>query len=501
MHDPSSVALGAGTTLYPTVRGVVEAPSVEDAEPVRECTRAARVAGSDDNDPAEQPNAFTDWTVASINPFASLAALQATLAPTTVTCVRSFGVSAWSPPPHPLRVRGHIVYLVVSTLEGETYHITGATSGFWVSKSGNAHFDPAPRTPTLKGLRSTPYHSLFELLAALSPAFATGIVASLELQNPSTAAIDIYASLPVTHSAPATSWIVPAPVHTSDPLRTQLAYLITTTTDAELLHPARDWNDELTQFKELPTTTPQEKLFRERLLSRVQSEFVSAATKAALSISRGDVPPLNPNEHDEAHTYVSSNMLFTRADDAIGSFSHLGGNEAARVAASKDLRGVGMLERLDIADLHTMATVIVDFCGQRWVVQSLVPGLFKTKEPVEESDLPEDASAEEVTARAEDKPFPSAATANLDDYPPQASFRIVYGSADPENPDAKVRTSKYFGTLAQQAAEGLKLAEHSVQDAEGRSVQLWTSADMHGIAGPDGRSYLLDCCTFTCSPS
>ena len=475
------------------------------AESSKKSKAAAAAPPTPDADAAPDANTvhpFTNWTLESLKPFDSFIQTQPpTTTSTASPCARYLAVSAWSPPPHPLRLRGHIIYLTFSTLEGEIFHITGATSGFWVSKSGLHTFDPSPRYPAPPGVQSTPYHSLFDLFSALSPIFAKGLVSLLEQQNPNVALTNLYATLPVTHAAPAASWLVAAPVHHSDPFRTQLAYLLTTTTKAELLPAARDWNDELVQFKELPSTTLADKLYRERLLSRVQSEFVSAATQGAIAIERGDIAALNPNESEESHTYIHNNMLYTRADDAVGGFSHVGGNAASRVAASKDLRGVGSLEKLDIDGLHTMATLLVDIGGKRWVVQSIIPGLLSNSSTqsleAEEAKQSPDKSDEENAAIAADKPFPSIETLNKDDYPPQSVFRIVYGSVNPELPDEKVRSSKFFGSLAQQIAKGLHLAEHTVSDAEGAKTSLWTSTDCHGIAGQDGRSYLLDCCMFS----
>jgi protein TIF31 len=458
---------------------------------------------------AEPAHPFVNFSIEDLNPYTAFEHLHPAASPSLATpCFKAFGVSPWSPPPHARRMRGDIIYLTVTTLEGDSFHITGSTSGFWISKMTSHSFDPLPKAVQPAGLRHTPYHSLFELFSALSPGFVKGLSKLIESQNSAPASADIYASLAIMNAIPAAPWLIPAPVHTSDPFRTQIAFLLTSTTNADLLPPARDWNDELAQYKELPQKTLPEKLVRERLLHRVNADFVNAATRGALSIARGDVPPLNPNEPQEAHTYIYNQMLFTRADDAINAWEHAGGNEASRVAASKDLAGVNILERLDIGGIHTMATAIIDYCGDRWVAQSLIPGLFKTKEldeevkkgEVEETDVvvypAGDAEAIKTAAEAlaNDKPFPSDATVNKDDYPPTGVFRIVYGSSNPEAPDENIRSSSYFHQIAGKVAQEVKLAEHTVVASDGKSTSLWTSTDMHGIAAPDGRSYFIDCC-------
>jgi protein TIF31 len=239
-----------------------------------------------------------------------------------------------------------------------------------------------------------------------------------------------------------------------------------------------------------------------------------------MQVARGDVPPINPNEPLSAHTFIHNNLLFTKAEDSIGLYSHgLGGNEASRYAAGKDLKGIELLERLDVDGLSVMQTVLVDYQGSRWIVQTLIPGLFKAgRDEAEELAAkaeekltgtkpaskparvyPEGDKAAQgasETAAKEDKPFPSEETANKLDYPPTSSFRIVYGAADPEDPDASIRNSAYFHeNLAKKVAKKMRFAQHTVKSRDGKQVELYTASDMHGIAAPDGRSYFIDCCT------
>ncbi|KAK4706107.1 protein TIF31, partial [Phenoliferia sp. Uapishka_3] len=526
-YDPASIGISSGATLYTSVRGAAPAGDVaapeEEAEVKGKKSKALKKPEAPISAPTEpetesapKENAkhpFSDWSISDLSPFSYLEHLRPATTPALASpCIKALGISAWSPPPHPRRMRGDIVYLTLTTLEGESYQVTAAATGFWIAKSTPTTFDPTARTPTPRGLRPTPYHSLFELSCALSPSFSKALVKIIETQNPAPqVSTDIYATLAISHAIPASSWLVPAPVHVSDPFRTQLAYLLTTSTNADLLPPARDWNDEFCQYRDLPQGTMSERLLRERLLHRVQCDFVQAGTRGAVSIARGDVPPLNPNEPVEAHTFIHNNMLFTRADDAIKAFAHLGGNDAARVAASKDLQGVNVLEQLDIKGLSTMASVVVDYLGERWVAQSLIPGLFKTteedKEAKEAESKPavvypegdEAAAAAALKAAEEDKAFPSMETPNRDDYPSSGAFRIVYGSGNPEEPDEKIRSSAYFAALAKSVAEKVNFAEHKVIASDGKVTELWTSTDMHGIAAPDGRSYFIDCFRLHCT--
>jgi len=84
--------------------------------------------------------------------------------PKTLKCI---AVSPWNPPPYHLRQRGHLLYLQVTTNEGEQHQITASVSGFFVNKCSNNKFDPCPR-PAPKNYRA---HSLLSLISLLSPSF------------------------------------------------------------------------------------------------------------------------------------------------------------------------------------------------------------------------------------------------------------------------------------------------------------------------------------------
>lgn len=543
-YDPSAFAIASGTSLYASVAGEEQAASMETSEEegafsssslivfenvfrravltldptgkgkkgknVKKAESTPAPAAESSLPSTDTKHAFSDWSVEDLKPENFLKHISVASSLSAVSpCIKQLGVSPWSPPPHPRRLRGDLIYLTISTLESESFTITGSTSGFWVSKSSATTFDPSPRALLPKGVRSGAYQSLFELLSDISPFFKRNLAAIIaKSTRTDLTQSELVASLAISHTLPSAPFLVRAPQHVADPFRTQAAYLLTSSTTAEALPAARDWNDEYGQFADLPRSSVPERLLRERLLCRQQADFVAAATRGALSIARGDVAPLNPNEPPAAYTYLHSNLLYTKAEDATGLFSEQGGSEASRYTAGKDLKGIELLEKLDVEGLSVMQTVLVDYRGERWVVQSVIPGLFKPPREGEEAAIGADdiatttypvgdgsAAAAAEEARKGDKPFPSEETPNKEDYPPATAFRIVYGASNPELPDEKVRASAYFHEkLAKKVAKGMRFAEHEVKDSEGRKTKLFTASDMHGIAAPDGRSYFIDCC-------
>src|SRR5690606_28990134 len=132
-------------------------------------------------------------------------------------------LSSWHPPPCHLRQKGHLMYLVATTNEGEQYQITSYVGGFYVNKSSNAKFDPFPKgTP-----KGHPAHSLLSLLELISPIFTESVAKLHEHSGRK----DPLAAFQITHAIPAAPWAVPPAsatqcTHQADPARSQGTYLI-----------------------------------------------------------------------------------------------------------------------------------------------------------------------------------------------------------------------------------------------------------------------------------
>ncbi|KAI8596765.1 clustered mitochondria-domain-containing protein [Dissophora ornata] len=355
-----------------------------------------------------------------------------------VQCIKSIALSGWNPPPHHLRLRGDLMYLIVTTLEGETVQITSTATGFHVNKSTSNHFDPTPRQDS----KAASDHSLIVLLEKVSPMFATNFKKLQEFITRH----HMLEVLPVTTAQPAYPWAIQPAPHTFDPTRPAEAYLNYGTDSVDSL---RDWNDEIQSHRELPRGNLQERVMRDRFLNKINADFADAAVRGAMDVVNGNVVPLNPLETEESHMYVYNNIFFSKGFDGRKTFEKLGGDDAAHVATGKDLEGVRTLNGVDVEGLYTLGTVVVDYKGVRVVAQSIVPGIFRQQE----------------------------------------ESSIVYGSVD-NGP--LVKSDEKFHEILGQAAKALHLAEHAVDGGEDGSKNLWTSFDTKGLMGADGRRYLLD---------
>lgn len=357
--------------------------------------------------------------------------------------VKSIALSQWNPVPYHLRQKGHLLYLQVTTNEGEQFQITSHISGFYVNKSSNAKFDPFQKPLSKKASA----HSLLTLLSFLSPSFDSAFKALQESNNKK----DLLTTFPFQNAIPNSPWLVPRPsinAHQPDITRSQENYLISGADNAETL---RDWNEEFQTTRELPRDTVQDRVFRERLTSKLFADYNEAAARGAVLVARGEVAPLNPNDPLDAQIFVYNNIFYSFGADGAGTFTAEGGDEAARVAVGKDVLGIKAVNQLDISGLFTPGTVVVDYLGKRIVGQSIVPGIFKQREPGE--------------------------------------HQIDYGGV--EGREVIVRQPD-FVPLFEKLSKALRIKPHPVWDKDGTRHDLEGSVETKGFLGTDGRRYVLD---------
>jgi protein TIF31 len=522
-YDSSSLAIDAGLTLFPFVSGSNDSPTAEQEKPIVN-GHGDVVNGHDGNKSGKRPkgkgkgappapkpskaapasskqpdSTSAEWLTAPSDPLQvhldRNSYLPSTSLPTSA--FKHLALSVWNPPPAHLRLRGHFLYITVNTLEGENFQITASEKGFYINRSDNHHFDPSPRSntsPSKSQAVQQTFHSIFDLLSAVSPQFlqrTEALVADIP-----TDFLEFFASAPLATCSPAAPWLVPPPTNVADGTRSQLAYLYTGSTSADTLPSARDWNEELTSMRELPQATNDDRLFRDRYAAKLFSDFQLAAMRAVPSIARGDVPPLNAIDPAEAKSYLVSNILFTQAQDSVDAFAHLGRDEAARVTAGKDLWAAKLLNDADIPKLNPIATAVVDYCGARWVAQAIPPGIFDRGLPgTDKEGSPADTNGEEG---ANKKASEAKKDTKKESTPAPAGLRAVYGPANTDKPQDGYVAEAVFEPLAKQIAQHFHLAKHTVTDTKGRETELWTPADVHGIIAADGRAYIIDLCTCLC---
>lgn len=359
--------------------------------------------------------------------------------------LKSISLSPWNPPPHHLRQKGHLLYLQITTNEGEQFQITSHVSGFFVNKCSNTKFDPFPKP----GNKDYFAHSLLTLISQLSPSFKSAFQRLQESNNKT----DLLTTFPFQNAIPNNPWLVPAVsssvnAHQPDITRSQENYLMSGVDNAETL---RDWNEEFQTTRELPRESVQDRVFRERLTSKLFADYNEAAARGAVLVAKGEVAPLNPTEARGAQIFVYNNIFYSFGADGVGTFTSEGGDEAACVAVGKDVLGIKAVNQLDIPGLFTPGTVVVDYLGKRIVAQSIVPGIFKQREPGE--------------------------------------HQIDYGGVEGKE---VVATHPDFVPVFEKLSKALRTKKHPVWDKEGKRHDLEGSVETKGLLGTDGRKYVLD---------
>ena len=436
--------IGAAGNRIDTLHGISPGLSLHDnVSPWKDLSVPSSVTEKASIDHGSQSlNALSDYSLDSPPSIGTILPPSQEQAPRTV---KSIGLSSWNPPPPHLSQQGHLLYIQITTNEGEQYQITSHISGFFVNKSSNSKFDPFPR-PAPKNAAA---HSLFSLIGNLSPSFGKSFEALLELNNKR----DPLANYQLTNAIPSSPWLVSSTVtalsaHQPDSTRAQETYLMSGIENTEML---RDWNEEIQSTRELPRETVQDRVLRERLISKIFAEFNDAAARGAMMVARGEIAPLNPTESKDAQIFVHNNVFYSYGADGVGTFTSEGGDEAARVAVGKDVAGVKAVNQLDIAGLATPGTIIVDYLGKRLVAQSIVPGIFKQREPEE--------------------------------------HQVDYGGV--EGRDVVAENEAFLPTFSQ-VSKALKVKKHPVWDKDGNKHVLEGSVETKGLLGTDGRKYILD---------
>ncbi|KAM4051348.1 clustered mitochondria protein homolog isoform 2-T2 [Anomaloglossus baeobatrachus] len=355
----------------------------------------------------------------------------------TPQCLKSLIMSGWNPPPGNRKMHGDLLYLTVVTMEDHHINITSSNRGFYINQSTAEVFNPKPASPSQLS------HSIVELLNQVSPAFKKNF-SNLQKKRVQRHPLERIATPYQIYS-----WIAPSSNHIIDCVRAEDAYNSRLGYEEHIPGQTRDWNEELQTTRELPRELPSDHLLRQRANFKINSDFVGASTRGAMAVIDGNVMAINPGEETKMQMFIWNNIFFSFGFDVRDHYKDLGGDHAAHVAATHDLRGVQAYNDLDIDELYVLGTVVLDYRGYRVTAQSIIPGILDRKE---------DQS-------------------------------VVYGSID----FGKTVTSnvKYL-SLLQKACKPLRIMRHTVLNEKDEEVLLCSSVECKGIVGNDGRHYILD---------
>ena len=343
-----------------------------------------------------------------------------------ISCLHYLCFSPFNPPTGHRMLLGDISYLEAQTLEGDIVHITAQPTGFYLNAtrsdpSGVLELNPEPA--------DQPHHSktLVELFQSLSPLFKDRFHQLIH------SASDWESLRRVKAQSEVLPW-----VYEEQQIVLEMK-----------LDTVMDWNEAMQQTKALPTTNFLQRIQRDKQMANVYHEFVEAAVAGARAAIAGAFQPLNPTEPKSQHAFVYNNIFFSftcdreyRQDLSLEAC-------ASHVSVSHDIRAITFLNALDIPELHTIPTVVVDYRGYRVLCQAIFPGILN--------------QAPEISAR--------------------------YGSLD----DGKtIKTDPEFHSLITNMAEKLHLSPSELTDKDGQTHLIAGGYDLKGMLGSDKRKYILE---------
>lgn len=364
--------------------------------------------------------------------------------------IKSLAISQWSPVPASQRVKGDLLYLTLQTVENDTYHITCHFSGFFVNKCSTINFNPDIKLNE-KGKVSKNY-LLYDLIRSLSSSFEKIIEQNEYNLTSSTKYPETY--LLPTNSFLAYPWLVNSKqIHFQpDVSRSQLPLISNGVDGSDFI---KEWNDDIQGIKDLPNSTIEERILKEKLIAKTIHDFNVVATETAINIIKGNLSPMNPNEDSDRHIYLKNGIFYSSGSTAVDAFETTGGNEAARYTCSKDLSAIKILNQRNVQDVHNLLTSVIDFMGKRIVCQAPVPGIFNTS----------------VEDEVEDK--------------------VVYGLA---SDNSKILINEEFKEPLETVADVFHLKPHTVETIDNikSDTEIVVSKDTKGLYGTDGRKYVID---------
>ncbi|RLN96339.1 hypothetical protein BBJ28_00026158, partial [Nothophytophthora sp. Chile5] len=357
------------------------------------------------------------------------------------------------------------------------YHVTAHVNGFFVNRSTASKFDPRPHSSA-----ACHAHLLVDVLSSASPKFKASFAtllakaAALAKQGPSSIEWMVAAGSSLGGKLP---WNTPASTasdeHTYDLNRAEDELCASYGMDERGV--LRDWNEEYQCCRELPVTSLKEELVRARVMYKIVTEFVEAATQGAVAIVEGHIPPINPMDDESAHVYVFNNIFFSLSIDGKDKAAKdaAGGEEAAYSAANRDLQGVKAFNEADVRGLHTLATTVVDYLGVRVIAQSVIPGILQGE------------AASKLVYGSVDGGKTIAANSKMHALMLEAGAKlhIAERSIKPLGKDEA-------DLAAEKEQEALGVVPVSGGEAGTDVVQLCGPVEAKGIQGSDGRLYVLD---------
>jgi hypothetical protein len=409
--------------------------------------------------------------------------------------------------------------------------ITASTYGFYVNSSTEATFDPTPA----RGARAASAHSLHALLCKVSPAYAAAssrLAALARHGNPlyhmslpraprwqsavaapigsvtttgtgALTASSTTAALAIAAASP----FAPAPVLGARPdAATTATAARSLGVSAALSRPAvaalggveaaraaaarvglAGWSEELRMSFELPDETVSERALKERVVARMLSHFVIAATQGAVAITEGALPSLNESDPDELKIYLSNDIFYSSGVDGRG-WLFSGGPEAVDELCNLEVTMFEAGASAGVAGVGFVASVLVSYQGRRILAQTTVPGIFESCTAVLSGSADNGEALPELETELAAAGPSAAATAPAARAALEALQRLLRVKGHRVYPAPAAPKDATHDTGASTAEE----TKNEEEEEKKASSEVFFSVETKVIRGSDKRLYVLD---------
>lgn len=135
-------------------------------------------------------------------------------------------------------------------------------------------------------------------------------------------------------------------------------------------------NEEIQAIRSLPVLSLEDRVLRAKLEFKTISEFTAACKTIAVAIADGLISPISFADPTSSGIYLYNGIFLSKAEDTKDSFQICRGDEAYRKSTNREVQNQRLIRSLEVEGLSLTLITSVDFKGQRYVGQSVVPGVF-----------------------------------------------------------------------------------------------------------------------------
>jgi len=287
--------------------------------------------------------------------------------------VKFLTFSNFNPPPTHRKLKGDFFYLKLITLESNEFNITSCPKGFYINYSTSNTYNPNSRDNNI-------FYNLLDLVCSVSLMCRKNLQKLIDEEVNE----DNFYLKPLNLYTFETKWLCQPKeneinLYEFDQIRNE-NFMV----DFHGFDPStvRDWNEELQMCKDLPKQDLIQRLNKDKVLLKIHSDFVEAATKGAKGIIDKFILPLNPQDEIKQQVYVYNQIFFSLGTATPDSYTQEKGLEPSPTTSivNCDLRNLRILHKLDIPDLYLLNTSVIDYKGQRILAQTIIPGILNSEQ-------------------------------------------------------------------------------------------------------------------------